>query len=277
MEYLLHDFHCHSYLSPCSNDPTMTTEAMMKNAKERHLKAICITDHMWDMAYRTVDHFFYGHLDIPFIMKNRDLPKDDTIPFFFGCETELPAEGIPALTREHFDLFDFVVIPPNHMHFIGLVRKEEIDTPKKMALEMENRLENLLMQDLPFEKIGIAHLTCSLMFSEGSVADVVHEMNEARLLRIFAGYAKAGAGIEINTTCIHECQKEFETRHDEMMLLYRIAKEAGCKFYLGTDAHFIREFSSLQENAPMMIRELGLTDDDRYEMPALKQYASQPK
>lgn len=85
-----------------------------------------------------------------------------------------------ALTKEHFVLFDFVTIPVNHMHMKGLVRDESIDTPEKMAVNLENRLENLLEQDLPLGKIGLAHLTVRHMFREGKVADVLHAMNENR-------------------------------------------------------------------------------------------------
>ena len=42
--------------------------------------------------------------------------------------------GVPALSREHFDLFDFVVIPVNHMHMAGLVRAEGVDTPEQATL-----------------------------------------------------------------------------------------------------------------------------------------------
>ncbi|MBP3370026.1 MAG: PHP domain-containing protein [Clostridia bacterium] len=49
MKYAIdHDYHIHSMLSSCSNDPEQSTERILQYAKENGLKKICITDHFWD-------------------------------------------------------------------------------------------------------------------------------------------------------------------------------------------------------------------------------------
>lgn len=259
----LEDIHCHSGLSSCSSDPLMTPQAILRHAQEQQYRMVCLTDHLWDSAIPGSSGW-YAPQDIEHASRALPLPQG-SVPFFFGCETELPASGVPALAREHFDLFDFVVIPPNHMHMKGLVRPDGVDTPQQMARLMENRLENLLMQDLPFEKIGIAHPTCDLMFREGLVSDVAAAMDESRLLRIFEGYAKAGCGIELNAYAFHE----WDTRREDNLRIYRIAKAAGCKFYLSSDAHHPDQLSAVQERLPRVIDALALTEEDRYQLPAL--------
>lgn len=263
MPFLLNDLHCHSTLSSCCADPQMTPETILEHAQRAGFSALCLTDHLWDRAVPGSSNW-YAPQDVDHVRSALPLPQGETLAFRFGCETELPMNCIPALARDNYDLFDFVVIPVNHMHMKGLVRPVEVDTPEKMAVLVEDRLEKLLELDLPFEKIGLAHLTCPLMFAEGLISDVVRGMSEARLLRIFKGYAQAGAGIELNAHAFGE----WDTRREEMLVMYRAAKEAGCLFYLSSDAHSVDEMDSIAKNLPKVIDALGLTEKQQYQLPA---------
>lgn len=259
MEMKLNDLHCHSSLSACCADKRMTPERILRHAEEAGYETICLTDHLWDSAVPGASGW-YAPQNIEHVRAALPLPQAPSCHFYFGCETELPVNGVPALSREHFDLFDFVVIPVNHMHMAGLVRAEGIDTPEKMAVNIENRLENLLEQNLPLRKIGLAHLTIGLMFREGKIADVMHAMSEARLLRIMKGYAAAGTGIELNATAF----SEMTDRPDDILKIYRIAKEAGCRFYCSSDAHSVEALDGVPKILPAVIQALGLTEADAY-------------
>ncbi|MDY2770807.1 MAG: PHP domain-containing protein [Eubacteriales bacterium] len=259
MEMKLNDLHCHSSLSACCADKRMTPERILRHAEEAGYETICLTDHLWDSAVPGASGW-YAPQNIEHVRAALPLPQAPSCHFYFGCETELPVNGVPALSREHFDLFDFVVIPVNHMHMAGLVRAEGVDTPEKMAVNIENRLENLLEQNLPLRKIGLAHLTIGLMFREGRIADVMHAMSEARLLRILKGYAAAGTGIELNATAF----SEMTDRPDDILKIYRIAKEAGCRFYCSSDAHSVEALDGVPKNLPAVIQALGLTEADAY-------------
>lgn len=259
MEMKLNDLHCHSSLSACCADKRMTPERILRHAEEAGYETICLTDHLWDSAVPGASGW-YAPQNIEHVRSALPLPQAPSCHFYFGCETELPVNGVPALAREHFDLFDFVVIPVNHMHMAGLVRADGVDTPEKMAVNIENRLENLLEQNLPLRKIGLAHLTIGLMFREGKIADVMRAMNEARLLRILKGYAAAGTGIELNATAF----SEMTDRPDDILKIYRIAKEAGCRFYCSSDAHSVEAMDGVPKNLPAVIQALGLTEADAY-------------
>ena len=43
-----HDYHIHSYLSNCSNDPNQNPKNILEYAKQNNLSELCITDHFWD-------------------------------------------------------------------------------------------------------------------------------------------------------------------------------------------------------------------------------------
>ena len=60
------------------------------------------------------------------------------------------ADGVSTVSYTHLDVYKRQVRPAG------------VDTPEKMAKLKEDRLERLLELDLPFQKIGIAHLTCGL-------------------------------------------------------------------------------------------------------------------
>lgn len=263
----LEDLHCHSTLSACCHDARMTAQAIYAHAQQCGYRAVCLTDHLWDSAVPG-SSAWYAPQDIEHVRSVLPLPAGN-IPFFLGCETELPANSAPALLREHFDLFDFVVIPPNHMHFRGLVRPEGVDTPEKMARLLEDRLENLLMLDLPFEKIGIAHLSCDILQDTLAGADIMRAMDESRMLRIFSGLAHAGAGIELNVFAFYP----WEERKEDLLRVYRIAREAGCRFYLGSDAHTLESMDLVVSFLPQVVDALGLTEADRYTIPAARVHA----
>lgn len=257
----LEDFHCHSHLSACCMDDTMTPQTLLSHAQAHQYRALCLTDHLWDASIPGSSSW-YAPQDIDHVLSSRPLPQG-SVPFYFGCETELPASGVPALARDHFDLFDFVVIPPNHMHMHGLVRPQGIDTPEKMARLLEDRLENLLMRDLPFEKIGIAHLSGDIINDTLTGADIFRAMDETRMARIFSGYAKAGAGIELNAYAFNN----WDTRSADFLRIYAIAKDVGCKFYLCSDAHCTVALDAVVDFLPKVVDALGLTEENRYSIP----------
>ncbi len=43
-----HDYHLHSGLSLCSDDPKQTPQAILDLSKANGFKKICLTDHYWD-------------------------------------------------------------------------------------------------------------------------------------------------------------------------------------------------------------------------------------
>jgi histidinol phosphatase-like PHP family hydrolase len=46
--------------------------------------------------------------------------------------------------------------------------------------------------------------------------------------------------------------------------MFRIAKDAGCKFYLGSDAHTPDEFKQIKEIFDYAIEVLRLKEDDKF-------------
>ena len=91
--------------------------------------------------------------------------------------------------------------------------------------------------------------------------DVINAINPDRFFEAVRAFAKSGAGIELNGACFGPTWQEHK---NEELCLYRIAKQAGCKFYLGSDAHMQEKMLRIVEVLPEVVEALGLTDADRF-------------
>ncbi|NLX69878.1 MAG: hypothetical protein GX024_03105 [Clostridiales bacterium] len=259
---IIHDLHHHSILSDCCKDPEMTPERLLVNAIENGYNTICITDHVWD-ARVTGASDWYAPQTVEHIMKSLPLPSSDKVRFCFGCETEYCGGNKLGLDRSSFELFDFIVIPVNHFHMVDFTRPSHINTPEAIAELLLTRLEELQQLDLPWNKVGIAHLTTDVTFEEGDIKDVINCISQERLYKIFDFFAKHGTGIELNAGCF---KPGWEKDKDIILSVYRLAKKAGCKFYFASDAHAVSHLS-IKETLLPVVDELGLTTDDLYDIP----------
>ncbi len=256
-----HDMHCHSILSKCSQDPGQTVSAILANAKKHGFNLQCITDHVWDRDVPGASGW-YASQDIDHICRNLPLPEDDQVRMVFGCETEFCGGKKLGLAPRHFDLFDFIIIPPNHFHMINFVRPSSYDNEEKLADLLVGRLEEIALLDLPWHKIGIAHMN-GFILPGGDTDLLIRSVDEKRFRAVMNKFARLGAGIELNMGA--DCfPAGWQKRADDKLRLYRIAKEEGCKFYLGSDGHHPNDFDEITDVAPDVIAALGLTENDRF-------------
>lgn len=263
MKYVVdHDFHFHSQVSLCSRDPEQTNERILQYARENGLKKIIVTDHFWDENVEEENLIdFYKQQNFKHLSKSLPLPKSE-IEFGFGCETDFSRKNILGVSKERFDEFEFIVVPTTHMHMMGFTIYEEDNTTEGRAKLWLNKLEALLSMDLPFHKIGIAHLACILIdrTSNEDKNKVLNLLKDKDLERVFAKAAKLGVGIELNACDFSVSLNDLEP----VLRIFRIAKRQGCKFYLSSDAHHPNNFAGVKEIFEKVIDLLELTEDDKF-------------
>lgn len=262
-----HDFHIHSHLSVCSGNPAQTTEAMLRYAEKEGLSTLCLTDHFWDHDCPMYEYSdFYGVQNFEHICENLPLPAADGVRFLFGCETEMGRDGVIGVSPEHYDFFDFIIVPTTHFHMKGLATADEdLATASARAATWVRRFEFLLNSDLPLRKVGLAHPLCSLIAPgdrEARLAtlDAVPDRDYAAL---FGEAAARGMGIELNADDCR-CSPEEEER---LWRPFFLAKEAGCRFYYGSDSHSPAGFGNLRPLFEHAAAVLGLEEKDRYLIP----------
>ena len=78
--------------------------------------------------------------------------------------------------------------------------------------------------------------------------------------RLFEKAARLGVGIEINFSL----EDYSEGDRERVLRPYRIAKEKGCKFYLGADAHIASTLDTVYDRFEPIIEALGLLESDKF-------------
>jgi len=262
MKYTVdNDLHIHSYLSSCSRDPEQTNERILSYARENGLKTICLTNHFWDEAVEGASKW-YSTQGYEHISAAKPLPREDGIRFLFGCETEVDKHLTLGLSREKFDLFDFIIIPTTHFQMKDYTSfEEEISTPRNRAGLWVKRFDAVLDMDLPFHKVGLAHLTCSLIAPKREeYLEVLRLIPDDEMERLFDKASRLGVGIELNSSDMDFSDDEADT----VLKMYRIAKKCGCRFYLGSDAHHPKELDRAKAIFERAVDLLQLTEDDKF-------------
>ncbi len=166
-----------------------------------------------------------------------------------------------GISRERFDDFDFVAIPTTHMHLDGFTIDKGITSCEIRARIWEKRLEELLKKDIPWHKVGLAHMTCAHVYNREKMCEVVSNISEEKMYVLFKQCADKGMGIELHAS-------SFVVTDEEMPIIlkpYRIAKECGCKFYLGSDSHNIAFMKEAKDKFENIVNLLDLKESDKFD------------
>jgi len=195
-----HDYHIHSQLSFCSNDPGQTNERILQYAKENGLSRICLTNHYWDSAVPGASEW-YQLQNFDHLYQAQPLPQAENIQFMFGCETDMDKYLTIGIPEERFKDFSFIIISTTHLHMTGFtIAKEDAESNEKRARLWVKRLEHVLDMPLPFGKIGISHLASSLINrkSREDYLETLSHIPDTEMERVFVKAAQVGCGIELN-------------------------------------------------------------------------------
>ena len=257
-----HDLHIHTQLSSCSSDPGQTAERILAYAKQNGFRQVCVTDHFWDEKVPGASSW-YEPQNFEHIKQALPLPQTDGVRFYFGCETEMDKYFRIGIARETLDRFDFIIVPTTHLHMKRFTIEEFDASLQRRAVLYVHRFERVLSSDLPFHKVGIAHLTTGLIAraNHRDHLDVLGMIPDTVFVDLFKETAKRGMGVELNFNLM----KYPEEEREEVLRPYRIALDCGCRFYLGSDAHHPAELDAAPARFTAIVDALGLTEDVRFD------------
>lgn len=261
MSFVDHDLHIHSFLSPCAGEEgkTQTANNILRYAEENDFQTICITDHFWDESVCGAENTWYACQNFHRISSILPLPQGERVRFLFGCEVDMDRNNTIGLAPEHYDRFDFIIIPTNHLHLSGFTCRGDEDVAERAVLWC-SRLNCVLEQRLPFHKVGIAHLTDTGIMGGRGYLQVLESISDEDYIRLFRKAADRGVGIELNFNWLETTDEDMEIH----LRPYRIAKEEGCRFYLGSDSHALHRFCGMKENFSKIVSLLSLDDRDKF-------------
>ena len=264
MKFLIdHDYHIHSTLSACSKNPEQSPAYLLEYARQNGYGQICVTDHFWDAAVEGASQW-YAPQNYEHVCQSLPLPQAEGIEFLFGVETEMTKDNILGISPERYDAFDFIIVPISHFHMVGFTLSEEdAATVEGRAHRFLAKLEAVLSMPLPFHKIGLAHMANDTLGGRdlATYCQVLRQITGEKLRHLFTKAAALGVGIELNASCLaFRSEEEAQAVTD----FYTVAKECGCKFYVGTDAHHPQQFVGRREIAQHFVDRLGLSETDRF-------------
>ena len=265
MKYQIdHDYHIHSFLSPCSRDPEQNPERILRYAKENGFRHVVLTNHLWDTKQKNL------YLNPPdqkyeYLAQALPLPQADGISFHFGCETDMDMNFVLGIEKETFDKLDFVILSTTHLQLTGKTVREGASLKERANICIK-RLEKLLGTDfIDFTKVGIPHPASGHASPDNPFNELFDEIGEENIRRVFTEIAKSGAGVEVNSFDFNFSNKS--AAHAEAILkFYGILRECGCKFYMGSDAHHPDALDRAYHSFETAVNELGLTEDEKFKM-----------
>ncbi len=261
MRYIAdHDFHIHSTVSRCCKDPGQTPDRILRYAKENDFNKICLTNHFWDEKVESEAEWIEEH-GYSYLTSVLPLPESEGINFLFGAELDMDYNGVLGISEEILSGLDFVTVATTHMHLDGNTVREKIKTPEEGAEIWLEKIRTLLKKDLPFHKMGIAHITTGHILKE-KTPEVIKLLTDEDLYNVFTACAAKGLGIELNTKTIFNSDEEKEI----LLRPYFIAKDCGCKFYLGSDSHKTSALDAAKENFERIITLLDLEEKHKFKL-----------
>ncbi len=261
MRYIAdHDFHIHSTVSPCCHDEKQTPDAILRYGEENGFSSVCLTNHLWDEKVKSEAEWHDGQR-FCCLESVLPLPQSEKTRMLFGAEIDMDYDYVLGVSPERYDRFDFMVISTTHLHLAGNTVRQKIQTPEEAAGHWVTRFRELLKKDLPWHKTGIAHLTCGHIM-KGRTHEVLPFIDDKTLYELFSDSAKKGLGIELNTKTLFSSDEE----KNIMLRPYFIAKDCGCKFYLGSDSHKNEALKGAKDNFERIITLLDLQEDHKFKL-----------
>ena len=258
-----HDLHIHSSVSPCGGDPAQTPERILQYAAENGLKTICLTDHYWDETVPSPYGVGAG-VTTERLKSVLPLPQKEGVRFLFGAETDMDRDMTIGVGPDMAKTLDFIIVPLNHLHMGGFTCRGDENAAERAEL-IVRRFDALLESNLPFHKVGLAHFTDGLIFPGGKNTDVLNRIPDAEYRRLFRRAAALGIGVELNMPAAKADLRVMNWEQDrEELRIYTLAREEGCRFYFGSDAHTVAGLGWAKRNAERIIDLLDLKEEDKF-------------
>ena len=185
------------------------------------------------MRLRKSSSDWYRPQNVPHVLSLRQELAGVTIPgtrLLFGCETEYIGNGVVGLTPEHAALFDFVLVPASHIHMEGFVRPEGMTQSDDLRKLLIDRFLEVCEIDFAF---GIPHPFVPVGFDDRA-EELLAGIPDRLFEECFHAAAEKRKSVELNLSCLSDLPAGAVREYERLMT---IARQCGCRFHVGSDAH----------------------------------------
>ena len=234
----MHDLHFHTRLSSCA-PATSTLQIMLSALKQSGVSTAGAANHLWEGAVPGASGW-YAPQDVPHVLSLKEeyaaLTEEDRqgIRLYFGCETEYVGQGRVSLKAASAKLFDYVLVSAHHFHMKNFVRPLELEDAHAVGRLMRARFCECCNIDFVF---GIVHPFMVLGYP-GRIDEILSTFTDRDFREVFSYAADKDKSVELNICMLYqETDCDAEGFPVEYARMFTIARECGCKFHLGSDAH----------------------------------------
>ena len=246
------DLHLHTNLSCCAPETTFA-ESYLPYCDSEGIKTLGFSNHLY--TWRKLEETLKIRDEIEKIKANSDLK------ILVGCEAETVFGAEPDLDPRDSSLFDYVLLAPSHILNIrkryNHIDLDDIDTYRELLVE-NFKAACRLQYKVP---TGIAHPLYPICHK--AQQEVLDGISDEQLVECFTLAAQNDKSIEIHA-CIYRGTVELD--QDGLSPTYikflKIAKQCGCKFHFGSDAHKPETFIGSHAKLERAARRAGITQND---------------
>ena len=242
-----HDLHVHTYLSACCADKANQQPARILAVAERlGRKTIGFSDHLW-MNPDVAPSEWYRPQDERQIVRLRDDLRSVSFPVrvLIGCEADTVAPGRFSITRAFAQTLDYVGLSCSHFHMKGFVEQPRDTTPRALGEHMlmffRSAVESGLATTIvhPLKPIGFDSIYEQAMAT----------LSDAMLSDAFRMAAQLGVALEITPSFLPPggVAPSPLWSLDTPRRMLALARAAGCRFTLGSDAHTLKGMDQLNK------------------------------
>ncbi len=250
------DLHLHTNLSLCAPSET-TICTYLPLCGGEGIKKIGISNHLY--SHKGVEHTLQIKDEI------QSLQDRFSVQILVGCEMELFHGREPMLHKENASQFDYVLVAPSHI-FNQMCEYENYDlsTPDKIRHLLIENFKRACHLDL-----GVPTAICHPLYPicAPEQQEILDGLTDAMLEECYTLAAQHDKSIEI-----HACLYRNSVTLDEEGLspsyihMLSVAKECGCKFHFGSDAHRAQDFENKHGLLQRAAERAGICEDDLWHL-----------
>lgn len=249
------DLHVHTNRSFCA-PATTTLSSYLPLCAQEGIQTLGISNH------------FYPSSGIQHTLQVREevtAAQDvSCVNLLVGCEAEVFYGRPPTLQKEEAQHFDYVLLAPSHIfnlpqEYTGF----DLSTSEKIRQLLFDNFKQACMLDLGVPT-GICHPLYPIC-APGQ-QEILDGMTEKQLGECYSLAAMQQKSIEIHA-CVYRDTVDLdgEGLSPSYIRMLSIAKECGCRFHFGSDAHTPKMFSGVHGLLARAAERAGITEYDLWD------------
>lgn len=262
------DMHIHTNRSFCS-PAEVVPETYAPYCEAEGIKVMGISNHVYPIEWIR-DRGFENETSLSRVATLREdidnANKNTGIKYLLGCELDnFEAAGGPFIKPEESTVFDYILFPASHIlnwpHMFSDYDLNDPNVIRKLTIE---RFIAACELDYPVP-VGICHPLYPICSNDQK--EIVDGISDSCMKELFSMAKEKDYSIEIHASLYRNGTPLNEEGLSETYLrVLSAAKDCGCKFHFGSDAHAPGAFVGVHDKLRRAAEIIGITADDMWEI-----------